>query len=167
MGILGNRKAQEPEAAAAPSGLTVIAVGVAVRGSIDSNGTIKVEGSVEGDVSTRAQILVAKGGIIEGDVVAKEAIVGGTVTGAIRAQERVEIQTGAVVEGDITTRRILVAEGGSLNGQVRMGDAVATDAEALRQSLPAPSVSQPPGPVVQRSSVPFARVAVPPGHPSP
>lgn len=165
MGMLGSRKAPEPEAAAAPSGLTVIAVGVAVRGSIDSNGTIKIEGSVEGDVSTRAQLLVAKGGIIEGDVVAREAIVGGTVTGAIRANERVEIQPGAVVEGDITTRRILVAEGGSLNGQVRMGDPAVADTVQARQVQPSPA--PPTGPIPPRTSMPFARVAVPPGHPSP
>jgi len=115
MGILGSKKA-EAEGAPAPAGLSIIAVGMAVHGDLDSNGTVKVEGTVDGNVATRAQILVAKGGVVQGDLEAREAIVGGTVTGSIRALERVEIQTGAAVDGDITTRRIMVAEGASLNG---------------------------------------------------
>jgi cytoskeletal protein CcmA (bactofilin family) len=164
MSILGSKKPAEPEVVPAPTGLTVIAVGVAVRGSVDSNGTVKVEGSVEGDVTSRAQLLVAKGGIVEGDVIAREAIVGGTVTGSIRAQDRVEIQAGAVVEGDITTRRIMVAEGASLNGQVRMGEdaqlpAPATGHATVSAGTLAPS---PPVPVPPRMSMPIARVAVSP-----
>jgi len=50
---------------------------------------------VDGDVNSRAQALVAKGGIVSGDVTAEEVIVGGTVTGAVRAHSRVEIQTGS------------------------------------------------------------------------
>ena len=166
MGILGSKKA-EAEGAPAPAGLSIIAVGMAVHGDLDSNGTVKVEGTVDGNVATRAQILVAKGGVVQGDLEAREAIVGGTVTGSIRALERVEIQTGAAVDGDITTRRIMVAEGASLNGLVRMG-------EAALQERPAPSnrhesgrtstaASPPPlVPIPQRSSIPVARVAVPP-----
>lgn len=164
MGILGSKKPAEPESTPAPAGLTVIAVGVAVRGTLDSNGTVKIEGTVEGDVMTRAQLLVAKGGIVEGDVVAREAVIGGTVTGAIRTAERVEIQAGAVVEGDITTRRILVAEGASLNGQVRMGEEVLASGQVASTSK-APDAA-PATPLPPRTAMPFARVAVPPRQPA-
>jgi len=164
MGILGSKKSAEPDSPPVPTGLTVIAVGVAVRGSLDSNGTVKIEGAVEGDVTSRAQLLVAKGGIVEGDVFAKEAIIGGTVAGAIKAVERVEIQAGAVVDGDITTRRILVAEGASLNGQVRMGEEALAGNEGTRDTDGL--VATPPAPVPSRTSMPIARVAVPPQQPA-
>jgi cytoskeletal protein CcmA (bactofilin family) len=166
MGILGSKKPTTEMVAPAPAGLSIIAVGLTVRGDLDSNGTVKVEGAVEGHVSTRAQVLVAKGGEVHGDVDALEAIVGGTITGAIRATERVEIQSGAVVNGDVTTRRIMVAEGGSLNGQVRMG-------EGALQERPAAGKGDPPRPnagavtpIPPRPSVPIARVAVPPRQPT-
>lgn len=163
MSIMGGKKATEPEVAQPPAGLSVIAVGVMVRGSIDSNGTVKVEGTVQGDIATRAQLLVAKGGLVEGDVEAKEAIVGGTVAGAIRAHDRVEIQPGAVVDGDVTTRRILVAEGASLNGQVRMGEG--TGVEASEAGTSRSGASAPPADL-SRTSEPVARVTVPPHNPS-
>src|SRR5437773_138456 len=70
------------------------------------------------------QVLVAKGGVVEGDVVTHEAIIGGEVRGGIGAQERVELQATSVVHGDITTKRLFVQEGGEINGVIRMGEAV-------------------------------------------
>ncbi len=167
MSILGGRKAAT-EPTPAPAGLSIIAVGLTVRGDLDSNGTVKVEGAVEGHVTTRAQVLVAKGGIVHGDVEAVEAIVGGTVTGAIRASERVEIQNGAVVSGDVTTRRIMVAEGASLNGQVRMGEGAVSERPAINRGEPTrPAASVAATQVPSRPSVPIARVAVPPRQPIP
>jgi len=169
MGILGSKKAATDTAPSpAPAGLSIIAIGLTVRGDLDSNGTVKVEGTVEGHVSTRAQALVAKGGAVHGDVDAREAIIGGTVAGSIRAQERVEIQNGAVVAGDITTRRILVAEGASLNGQVRMGEEALQERPAgNRNDNARPGAPAAATPIPSRPSVPIARVAVPPRQPIP
>ena len=123
MGMFSAKGEREPSAPL--GGLSIIAAGMTVRGDIESNNTVKVEGTVNGNVRARQQVLVAKDGIVQGDIEAREAIVGGSVDGAIRAAERVEVQAGAVVKGDITTRRISVAEGGSLNGAIRMGEPAA------------------------------------------
>lgn len=174
MGIFGAKSAAEPAEQA--GGLSIISVGMTVRGDIESKGTVKVEGAVEGHLQTRDQVLVSRGGIVQGDIDAREAIVGGAVHGAIRATDRVEVQAGATVNGDVTTRRIAVAEGGSLNGQIRMTEAPA-EAKAADQKAAAPRTetrapsSGPatpvPGPAaVTRPSVPVARVAVPPRLPT-
>jgi cytoskeletal protein CcmA (bactofilin family) len=102
------------------AGLSIIAPGMRIEGQISSNGVVKIEGTVIGGVQADQQVLVASGGTVEGDVRTREAIVGGTVHGSIHADERVEIQAGAVVQGDITTFRILVSEGGEVNGLLRM-----------------------------------------------
>ena len=102
--------------------LSVIAAGTTIIGELNSDGVVKVEGTVMGSVRADRQVLVAKGGRIEGDVYTKEAVVGGEVRGAILADERVEVQASSIIEGDITTQRILVHEGGEVNGHVRMGN---------------------------------------------
>lgn len=170
MGILGTKKSGD-EAPAPAAGLSIIAVGMMVNGGLDSNGTVKIEGTVEGHVRTRAQVLVAKGGVVRGDIEAREAVIGGLVEGAIRTSDRVEIQTGAAVDGDVTTRRILVAEGGMLNGQVRMGEAAkeapaAAKTEAGPGQPAAASVAQAMSVQASRPSIPVARVAVPPRLPT-
>ena len=102
------------------AGLTIIAAGTLVVGDVASEGVVKVEGEIRGSVRAAGQLLIAKGGIIHGDVLTREAVIGGEIEGAVRAEERVEIQSGAVVNGDIMTQRILIAEGGKVNGQLSM-----------------------------------------------
>ncbi len=106
----------------AEAGLSIIGTGMRVVGDITAEGVVKVEGTVVGTVRAGRQVLVAKGGTVEGDVMAREAIIGGEVRGSIHADERVEIQTASVVHGDIATRRLLVQEGGEINGVIRMGE---------------------------------------------
>lgn len=111
-------------------GLSIIGSGMRVVGDISAEGVVKIEGTVVGTVQAGRQVLVAKGGLVEGDVVTREAIVGGEVRGGIQAGERVELQTTSVVHGDIATRRLLVQEGGEINGVLRMSEDVLEAAQA-------------------------------------
>ena len=108
--------------AEAQGALSIIGPGMRVVGDITADGVVKIEGTVVGTVRAGRQVLVAKGGEVEGDVVTREAIIGGEVRGTVVAEERVEIQATSVVHGDIASRRLLIHEGGEINGVVRMGE---------------------------------------------
>ena len=164
MGMFSSGK-QAGDAPVPAGGLSIVAVGMTVRGDIESNGTVKVEGTVEGQIEAANQVLVAKGGVVQGDIGAREAVVGGAVHGAVQARDRVEIQAGAVVNGNITTKRIAVAEGGTLNGQIRMNEAGETKQPAKVEAKNPAAPPAPPTPGA-RPSVPVARVAVPPRLPT-
>src|SRR5574342_354826 len=77
-------------AQAGEAGLSIIGSGMRVVGDISAEGVVKVEGTVVGTVQAGRQVLVAKGGLVEGDVVTHEAIIGGEVRGSVQASERVE-----------------------------------------------------------------------------
>ncbi len=120
-------------------GLSIIASGMRVEGELVTDGVVKVEGTVVGSVHAEQQVLVAKGGTVEGDVYTQEAIVGGEVRGAIYAAQRVEVQATSIVHGDITTQRIVVHEGGEVNGHVKMGDPEALTPDAVDVPQPKPA----------------------------
>lgn len=105
------------------AGLTIIATGTTIVGDVGSEGVVKVEGTVQGTVRAAAQLLVAPGAMIRGDVFAPEIVAGGEIHGTVHAEERIEIQAGALIDGDIQTQRILIAEGGRVNGQISMEQA--------------------------------------------
>jgi cytoskeletal protein CcmA (bactofilin family) len=123
------------ESAGKESGLSVVAVGMRIIGQLDTNGIVKVEGFVAGSIRAERQVLVAKGGVVEGDVLTREAVIGGEVRGAIYADERVEVQTTSQIHGDITTKRILLQEGGEVNGHLKMEDpkALSRDIREVRK----------------------------------
>jgi cytoskeletal protein CcmA (bactofilin family) len=122
-------------------GLSIIGAGMRVIGDISADGVVKIEGSVSGTVRAAKQVLVARGGEVEGDVVSREAIIGGDVRGAIYAEERVELQATSVVHGDVHTKRLLIQEGGEINGVLRMGE----------------DAGQPPQPPVRQAASALAR----------
>lgn len=105
------------------AGLSIIGAGMRVVGDINADGVVKIEGTVVGTVRAGRQVLVGKGGEVEGDVISREAIIGGEVRGSVRADERLEVQATSVIHGDIAAKRLLVQEGGEINGVVRMGEA--------------------------------------------
>lgn len=102
--------------------LSIIAADLKVVGELTTDGVVKVDGLVEGNVNATKQVLVSKDGAVHGDVQSTEVIVGGRVEGSVQATGRVEIQSSAIVVGDILTKRILVHEGGEVNGNLKMSD---------------------------------------------
>jgi cytoskeletal protein CcmA (bactofilin family) len=117
-----DRPATRLDSGSAEPSVSVIGSGMRIVGDIESNGVIKVEGVIEGSVRGARQLLLGKSGTIHGDVHAVDAVLGGAVVGNIVASERVEIQGTSSVEGDILTKNMVVYEGGTINGTVRMGE---------------------------------------------
>ena len=125
------------------SGLSIIGVGMTIIGDVETDGVVKVEGRVKGSVRASQQILLAPGGMVEGDLESKEAIIGGEVRGTVRAEDRVEIQATSVIQGDIITARIAILEGGQVNGEIKMGGhELASKVEPKRTTV-APKVDLP------------------------
>jgi cytoskeletal protein CcmA (bactofilin family) len=100
--------------------LSILAAGIRVVGEIATEGVVKIEGEVEGSVRADGQVLVAKGGVVRGDIATRQAVIAGEVHGGIYADDRVELQASCLIDGDIETPRIVVEEGGQVNGHMRM-----------------------------------------------
>ena len=109
---------------------SIVASDMTVIGDLETEGVVRIEGRIRGTVRAAAQVLVAAGAVIEGDLHTQEAVVAGQVSGAIIARERVELQATAVVQGDIHTPRIAIVEGARVSGEVKMDGAVVPDGEA-------------------------------------
>ena len=99
---------------------SIVASDMTVIGDLETEGVVRIEGRIRGTVRAAAQVLVAAGAVIEGDLHTQEAVVAGQVSGAIHARDRVELQATAVVTGDIVTPRIAIVEGARVSGEVKM-----------------------------------------------
>jgi cytoskeletal protein CcmA (bactofilin family) len=106
------------------SAISIIAPGTKVHGDIDTDGTLRVEGAVEGQIKAAKAVVVGKDGVVEGDIVTQDAVIGGRVNGTVTAESRLELQATCVIDGEIRARRVKLEEGGKVNGQVAMGENV-------------------------------------------
>lgn len=103
--------------------VSIIGPGMKVVGDCTSDGTIRVEGRVEGSVNAAKSVVVGKDGMVKGDVVTQDAIIAGRVNGSVTAESRIELLASCRVQGDIRSRRVKLDEGGQVDGQLHMGAA--------------------------------------------
>jgi len=106
--------------------ISIIGPGMRVVGDCETDGTLRIEGRVEGTVRASKAVVIGKDGVVEGDVLTQDAIVGGRINGKIVAESRLELQATCNVEGEIRARRIKLDEGGQVSGSVFVGDVKAS-----------------------------------------
>lgn len=75
-------------------------------------------GSVQGDGNVHGELSISVGALWHGEVHAVSAVVAGEVSGAITVAERIEIAASAVIRGRVQARRIALARGARIDGDV-------------------------------------------------
>jgi cytoskeletal protein CcmA (bactofilin family) len=107
--------------------------------SVDVAAGGRVDGSISGPdgKSSAESVIVAgrvgrgvRGGRVEvqgqgevmGGVVSGDSVVAGRVNGGLAASGRFTLSATGFVEGDVRTRRLVVEDGGQVNGSIRMGE---------------------------------------------
>lgn len=110
--------------------ISIIGPGMKVVGDCDSDGAIRVEGSVKGNIRAGKAVVVGKDGRVEGDIFTQDAVIAGVVTGALRADSRLEVQASSRIEGEVIAARMQLEEGAVLNGTIQMGSGADLGKEA-------------------------------------
>ena len=102
--------------------ISIIGPGMRVFGDCETDGTIRIEGIVEGSVRAGKAVVVGKDGVVSGDISTQDAVILGTVNGTLVAESRLELQATSRIEGDVRARRLQLEEGAIFNGTVHMGE---------------------------------------------
>jgi len=123
------------------SGITIIGPGMHIRGDLTTDGTVRVEGTIDGTIRAGKSVILGKEGTINGDVLTQDAVIGGQLVGSIVAESRLELQSTCIVEGEIRARaeHLKLDEGARFNGAIQMdgGDSqhrIAEPSEAIEPS---------------------------------
>jgi len=93
---------------------------VVVEGEISGTDDLKISGMVRGKIRLDGNILVAEGGLVEGQIEGTVVDVAGIMKGDASARERCQIKAGGKVLGDIRSQRILISDGALFRGKVEM-----------------------------------------------
>lgn len=129
------------------STISIIAQGTRITGECETEGSIRIEGAVEGSVRAGKAVVIGKDGLVEGDVFTQDAVIAGTVRGLVIAESRLELQASCRIDGDVRARRMQLEEGAVLNGTIQMGDVKSEEAapSAAEPELDPPAAAKPAG----------------------
>jgi cytoskeletal protein CcmA (bactofilin family) len=101
-----------------PSTESVLAATLAVKGDVEFEGALRIEGEVRGRITGQGRLFVNRGGRVLGDIIAAVVVIQGRVQGNIVAADRLQIEDGAEVIGDVKAGKMVVAEGAKLLGRL-------------------------------------------------
>lgn len=121
---------------------TLIGANTVFEGSIHSDCSVCVEGSIRGRIEAKGEVVVGREGKVEADIYADSVVVGGQIVGNINARSRLEITATGRVTGDIEATKITVAEGGMVDGMFKMMDETESTYPQLEDSLSAKDSDQ-------------------------
>jgi cytoskeletal protein CcmA (bactofilin family) len=103
----------QSEAEAPPS---FLGPGVGIQGVLEIDGELVISGVVKGRIAA-LKLVIASGGYVEGDIVAREVVISGRLNGRIFAPT-VSITASAEVEGRIFHTSVSVERGARVNGRM-------------------------------------------------
>lgn len=97
---------------------TIIGSSIKVKGNFHGQGNIVVEGQLEGNLKTEANLFIGEKAKVVANIEAYDAVINGEVKGSLKVHRYLALGPTAKVIGDITYSEISIEKGALINGQV-------------------------------------------------
>jgi cytoskeletal protein CcmA (bactofilin family) len=116
--------------------ITIISHGVKVEGKVSSNGSIRLDGTIQGDIDCQGNVTIGESGEVFGKVNGQSISIGGKVEGIINAKEKLMLEAKANLKGDVFTKILVIEAGARFDGKSNMGESRATTSVLPETSKP-------------------------------
>jgi cytoskeletal protein CcmA (bactofilin family) len=103
------------------SSATLISAGTIVNGDLVSDNDLRIDGTINGNVSCTAKVVVGPSGYVEGNIDGQQADITGKVLGNIKAKELLQLRGSCNVQGNIASDKLQIEPSATFNGQCQMG----------------------------------------------
>ncbi|MCG8410002.1 MAG: polymer-forming cytoskeletal protein [Bacteroidales bacterium] len=113
--------------------INLIGVGTEITGDINSNGDIRIDGLLTGNLKTAGKVVIGETGKIRGEIDCKNSEILGEVKGKIRVSELLSLKATSKIYGDIATKKLAIEPGSVFTGSCEMGDESLTNVSKLRK----------------------------------
>jgi cytoskeletal protein CcmA (bactofilin family) len=102
--------------------LNFLGGGTVVEGTIRTDNSVRVDGKLKGKLICKNTLTVGINGEIDGEVQAKNAIVGGKIKGKVSIAEKLVLESKSVLIGELKASKLIIDEGAVFDGTSDMGN---------------------------------------------
>lgn len=106
------------------SSINLIGNGTSITGDINSNGDVRIDGALKGNITISGKLVVGPSGSIEGNVICQNADISGEIHGKVTVTELLSLKASAKLLGDIVTGKISIEPNATFTGTCNMGAVV-------------------------------------------
>lgn len=130
-----NAKSKSDNVIGASAGNTLIGAGTTIKGDLISNGDVRIDGTLIGNISGSSKVLIGQEGVVQGDIEGQQADIQGKVTGKLHIRELLNLRGDAIIRGNIHAGKLQIEPSVTFNGQCHMGKE-ASVVEMASEELP-------------------------------
>ena len=105
---------------------TLISSGTTLKGDVKSENDLRIDGTIYGNVSSSAKIIVGPSGFVEGNIEGANADITGKVTGNITVKELLQLRGESNINGNISAVKLQIDPTATFNGKCQMGPQAAS-----------------------------------------
>ena len=102
------------------NGINIIGIGTKITGDVNSNGDIRVDGSLTGKLITKGKVVIGETGRVKGEINCKNSDVEGSIEGKITVSQLLSLKTKARIQGDIIATKLAIEPGCQFTGNCDM-----------------------------------------------
>jgi cytoskeletal protein CcmA (bactofilin family) len=116
-----------------PNSHNTITAGTEIIGDINSNGDIRLDGVLTGNLNTKGKLVIGESGKVKGIINCKNSDIYGIVEGKINVGELLSLKSPSQIKGDIITNRLAIEPGCNFSGTCKMADEKRSSFEAEKE----------------------------------
>lgn len=102
----------------------ILSKGTRINGKLKVEGSIHIDGTVEGNIDVTESLIIGKTGRIQGEIHTRDCFSGGRIEGNLYSDGRVEFKSGAMLKGDLKCKQLVIEEGVIFDGTCKMSEKI-------------------------------------------
>ena len=115
------------------STINLISNGTDITGDIKSNGDIRIDGTLRGNLNTKGKVVIGPTGKVNGEVICKNSEVSGFIEGKIIVGQLLNLKASSKILGDIATSKLSIEPGALFSGNCKMSEGENDGAAAIKE----------------------------------
>jgi len=109
--------------------INIISAGTVINGDLKTDGVIRLNGKLIGNIETSEKLVIGLQGYVQGDILCNQADIEGKMEGTIVVKQLLSLKSTANIQGDIETKQLLVEPGAIFTGTCKMSTHEKTNKE--------------------------------------
>ena len=114
--------------------INLISNGTDITGDIKSNGDIRIDGSLTGNLNTKGKVVIGPTGKVKGEVICKNSELSGIVEGKISVGQLLTLKASSKIVGDIVTYKLSIEPGAKFSGNCKMSESEDNEGASFTKS---------------------------------
>jgi len=94
--------------------------GTKIQGNLNSESDVRIDGTIEGNLTVKGKVIIGHTGEIIGDITCSVCEISGKVKGKLNIDSSLTLKSSANFTGDMTTSKLIIEPGANFNGSCKM-----------------------------------------------